>query len=206
MSELVFGSTGNPKASGKEWHGRGYPQYDPEIHIPMVEEIFGNGGGLRAFLGAAEISAVSFYNWLKRYPEFKRKYDVALNRGAAIWELMPLDAARAGVNINFNYWAMIWRQRYNQSAIKLRKEEADNPAARLKAAWNSLRKGGITPQEFNQIASGLATESRVAEVELQKQALENSKQDTVPQEVTDEAIKAFMAALMKGKTEAQEAK
>src|SRR5215203_1909282 len=104
MNELAIGSTENPKATGKEWHGRGHPQYDPEIHIPLLMDIFGNGGGLTAFLGASEISAVTFYRWIKKYPEFKHKYEVALNRGSAVWELMPLDAARAGININFGYW------------------------------------------------------------------------------------------------------
>lgn len=199
MEEKAFGSTENHKATGKEWHGRGYPQYDPDIHIPMLKEIFGNGGGLTAFLGAAEISSVSFYNWLKKYPDFKHQYEVAINRGSALWELMPLEAARSGVNINHGYWSMILRMRYKQSVVNLNKVAGDTTSARMKAAWESLENGGITPQEFNQIASGLSTESRIAEVDLKKQELETAQDNKEANaSMTDEALKAYMA-VMQGK-------
>lgn len=202
MEEKPFASSENHKATGKEWHGRGSPQYNPEIHIPMLKDIFGNGGGLTAFLGAAEISAVSFYNWLKKYPDFKHNYEVSINRGSALWELMPLDAARSGININHGYWSMILRMRYKQSVVNLNKVAGDTTSARMKAAWESLEEGGITPQEFNQIASGLSTESRIAEVDLQKQTLENTKESSkASKEMTDEAIKAFMEVMNRKKVD-----
>ena len=126
MDDLDFGSVKNDKATGKEWHGRGYPQYDPAIHIPMIQDIFGNGGGLTAFLGACELSSASFYTWLKKYPEFKHQYEVALNRGSAKWELLPLEAARAGISINHGYWSMMLKVKYKQSGVALNKVVQSN--------------------------------------------------------------------------------
>lgn len=62
----------------KEWHGRGYPQYDPEIHFPMLREIFGNCGGVAAFCAKSQISPKTFYSWVKEHPEFKLQYEISL--------------------------------------------------------------------------------------------------------------------------------
>ena len=193
---LEFSSTSNLKAIGKEWHGRGHPQYEPEIHLPMVEEIFSNGGGVYAFLYACKISKVTFYTWIKRYPEFKNQYEISLYGGAAIWELLPLEWAKNGIPVNNTYWCNVMRQRYKYGVPELQKSKSDTTSSRMKATWRSLRKGGITPQEFNQIASGLSTESRIAEVDLQKQALDHAKESSnESKEMTNEALRAYILVL-----------
>jgi hypothetical protein len=190
---IDFGSLDNGKATGKEWHGTGHPQYNPEIHLPMLREIFGNGGGVAAFLTACQIAKATFYTWLQNHQEFKHQYDLAISEGSAAWELMPLELAKSGKTLPHAYWVMIMRQRYKYSAIQLQEAEKDTTESRTKAAWQSLRDGGITPQEYNQIASGLATESRIAEVELKKEELDHVKEsDKLSAEMTDEALRAYM--------------
>jgi hypothetical protein len=190
---IDFGSLDNGKATGKEWHGRSYPKYDSAIHIPILKEIFGNGGGVAAFLSACQISKVTFYEWIKKYEEFNTQYELSLSEGKAAWELMPLELAKSGRSIPYAYWIMMMRQRYKEIPIQLQEAEKDTTESRTKAAWKSLRDGGITPQEYNQIASGLATESRIAEVELKKEELDHVKEsDKLSAEMTDEALRAYM--------------
>lgn len=197
---IDFAALNNPKATGKEWHGRGYPQYDPAIHLQMLKDIFSNGGGVSAFLAACQIARATFYQWLKDKPEFKHQYDIALSEGAAMWELMPLELAKSGINMPYAYFVLIARQRYKTSPIQLVETESESTtSAKMDVAWRSLRDGGINPQEFNQIASGLSTESRIAEVDLQKQALEHTKESSDEcKGMKDEALKAYMA-VMSGK-------
>ena len=190
-----FASVDNPKATGKEWHGCGYPQYNPEIHLPMIREIFSNGGGVSAFLAACEISKPTFYQWLKDKPEFRQQYDIALSEGAAVWDLMPLAFAKNGATIPHAYWAMIRRQRYKEPVVSINEAKEDSTSSRMKAAWETLQEGAITTQEFNQIASGLSTESRIAEVDLQKQALDHAKESSdIMKGMKDEAIKVAVEA------------
>lgn len=120
-----------------------------------------------------------------------------LYRGCAIWEVLPLDAARKGYTMNHSYWVMIWRQRYKKSVVYLKESKENTISSKMEAAWESLREGGITPQEFNRIASGLAAKCRIAEVDLRKQRLEHMKESSeASKAVTDEAIRASIEAYM----------
>jgi len=199
MSDTAFASEESLKEIQKEWHGKGHPQYNAAIHLPMLQDIFGKGHGLSAFLATARLSSATFYQWLKDKPEFKHEYELARHAGCAYWEVMPMEAARTGTSMNYPYWMMIWRERYKKTPVQLDEPESDTTTSRMKAAWDSLSKGGVTPQEFNQIASGLSTESRIAEVDLKKQELETAQENAdATTGMKDEALKAYMA-VMQGK-------
>ncbi len=179
----------------EEWFGRGSPQYNTEIHIPLLREIFedGHGNGVSTFCASSDISRTTFNVWLNKYPEFKEQYDISLEKGAAKWNALPLKLAMAGINLNHNYWVAINRNCYKFSQSKLKLESEDTTTSRMKAATESLQEGGITPQEFNQIASGLSTESRIKEVDLQKEIVDNMRESNeASKEMTDEALRAFM--------------
>ncbi len=176
----------------KEWHGRGNPQYDPNIHLPLLHEIFEHGDGIAAFCAAARICKETFHGWRHKHPEFKEEYEIALMKGLAIWENKPLQLAAMGCTINHNYWATIMRMRFKYYKESLNKEKEDNTKSRLEAAFESLKEGGITPQEYNQIASGLANESKIVELELKRDELNKDKGKEVPKEVSDAAVEAFM--------------
>ncbi len=122
-----------------------------------------------------------------------------MEKGAAKWNALPLKLAMAGINLNHNYWVAIGRNCYKFSQAKLKTEIEDTTTSRMKAAHESLQEGGITPQEFNQIASGISTESRIKEVDLQKEIIDNIKEScTISKEMKDEAVRAFML-VMSGK-------
>lgn len=178
--------------SSTEWHGRGNHQYNPDIHLPMLHEIFSNGGGIAAFASGADIATQTFHAWLAKYPEFKEEYKVALAKGAAKWEEIPLQLAKQNLSINYNYWMAIARNRYKFYQTKLNVEKENTTKSRLEAAHESLQEGAITPQEYNQIASGLANESKIVELDLKRDELNKDKGKEVPKEVSDAAIEAFM--------------
>lgn len=192
--------TGNYKGV-ENWHGRGNPQYEASIHCPLIIQTFENGDGVAAFCASSSISRVTFHTWVNKHSEFKESYDIAIEIGAAKWERLPVQFAKEGLNLNPNLWIAINRNRYKFSQSRLKVETEDTTTARMKAATESLQEGGITPQEFNQIASGLSTESRIKEVDLQKEIVDNLKEsNTASKEMKDEAIKAYMLVMTgKGK-------
>lgn len=178
--------------SSTEWHGRGSFQYNPSIHIPLLHEVFANCNGVADFCAEADISHRTFFTWRDKYPEFKEEYEVALSKGAAIWEKKPIEWAKENLKISHKFWEAIQRLRYKHSVVQIEKG-GDTTASRMAAAWIAMQTGGITPQEYNQIASGLATESKISELELQKQIVEQLQKSTDEnKEVTDEALRAFM--------------
>lgn len=185
----------------EDWYGRGTSKYNPEIHLPLLLEIFENLHGVAAFCASSGISRKTFWDWLEKHPEFKKQYDIAVDLGASKWENLPLEFASKGLTLNHNYFVMMSRNRYKVSQINLKKAKRNTSASRMKAAHDSLQEGGITPQEFNQIASGLATESRIKEVDLQKELVDKAKEScTINKEMKDEAIRAFMLVMAgKGK-------
>jgi hypothetical protein len=177
----------------EEWFGRGNPQYNPEIHFPLLHQIFEDGHGVAAFCAASDISRRTFSVWCNKYPEFREQYDIAIEKGAAKWEALPDELARKGLTLNHNYWMAINRNRYKFSQSRITKEKDDTTISRMAAAWISLQEGGITAQEYNQIAAGLSTESKISEVELQREIVEQLKEsNTASKEMNDEAIRAFM--------------
>lgn len=179
--------------SKTEWHGRGSHQYNKDIHIPMLHEVFEKGEGVAAFCASADIAEKTFREWKSKYPEFEENYKVAVIKGAAKWEKLPLELAERGITINHQYWVAINRNRYRYKQHELEKEKEDTTLSRMAAAWISMQNGGITPQEYNQIASGLSTESKINELELQKEIVNQLKEsDNKTKEITDEALRAFM--------------
>ena len=187
--------------SSVNWHGRGNHQYNADVHIPLLYEVFENGDGIAEFAARADIAVQTFQEWKEKHPEFKQHYKSALSKGFAIWEKKPIEWAEKGLNINHQYWVAIMRNRYKYSQAQLKKEEVNTTASRLAAAWISMQKGGITPQEYNQIASGLATESKISELELQKQIIEQlQKSDNETKEMSDEQLKELSKAFLLIKT------
>ncbi len=178
--------------SSTEWHGRGSFQYNSSIHIPLLHEVFGNCEGVAAFCAEADISERTFFTWRDKYPEFRQEYEIALCKGARIWEKKPLEMAERDLKLNHNFWMVIYRNRYMSSKHRVEKG-GETTASRMAAAWIAMQTGGITPQEYNQIASGLATESKISELELQKQIVDQLQKSTDEnKEVTDEALRGFM--------------
>lgn len=183
----------------EDWYGRGTSKYNPEIHLPLLLEVFENLHGVAAFCASSKISRKTFWDWLEKHPEFKEQYDIAVDVGASRWENLPLEFSSRGLNFNHNYFVMMSRNRYRLSQINLKKAKKNTTTSRMKAAHDSLQEGGITPQEFNQIASGLSTESRIKEVDLQKEIIDNIKEsNAATKEMKDEALRGFML-VMSGK-------
>ena len=181
------------KEEPKEWYGRSYPKYEAAVHIPLLKETYLKGGGMLAFCADAQITRRTFWDWTTKHLDFKEQYEISMCEGGRQWELLPLQLAKEGITLNNRYWEIVARARYKYSQIQIEKEKEDTTASRMAAAWISMQQGGITPQEYNQIASGLSTESKILEVELQREIVDQLKeQAAASKEMTDEALKAFM--------------
>lgn len=189
----IYESSSNEILPTKEFRGRSYPHYDPSVHVKLLREIFKNGEGMLAFCAEAQISRRTFQEWTEKHKEFAEQHEVSMCEGGRQWELIPFELAKKGIALNNRYWEIIARQRYRYSLIKLEKEKEDTTVSRMAAAWISMQNGGITPQEYNQIASGLATESKILEVDLQREIVDQLKeQSDASKQMTDEALRAFM--------------
>jgi len=181
----------------KEWYGRGTHKYNPEIHFPLLHKVFGDGHGIAAFCAQASISVPTFVTWCKKYPEFKEEYQKALAVGAAKWEYLPFKMLEEGRYFDFRYWASIGKSRFGRLYRgRLDEPKEDTIIGRLKAVWESVEEGSITFDEYSKITAGLLNESKITEIELQKQAADQMKQSneeskSIPDETLKELHKAF---------------
>lgn len=124
-------------------------KYDYDIHAKMLMDIFNKALGVASFCAEAMISKKTFYNWLNTHADFKEVYDVSINISEKIWEEMP----RIDKDINFPYWSMIMRNRFNYGKLRIRMPEEATPEGRINAVWKFIEDGGLTGDEISKLAN-----------------------------------------------------
>jgi hypothetical protein len=143
--------------------------YDPDVHLDLLHDIFSGGGSIIQFCAEANICVKTFHNWKRKHIQFRRAYNLCLPKGAAISEKR---AIHEGKDLNFQAWSFIHKNRFGQLYQKIPKLKDKSIDGKFNATWSALEKGNLTAQEYNQVMSGIVSQLRAKELELKAKELE----------------------------------
>lgn len=135
--------------------------YDMETHIILLSKVMNNYGGVGTFCDEAGISKPTFYSWQEQNPEFKEAYEILLNRGERMWEKLPLTRP----DISMAYWQTIWRNRFNQGRLRLKRPSKDSPTNELQGLDESLYDGHLNIDEHSRAIATLEKKCKIKELE-----------------------------------------
>lgn len=158
-------------------------KYDKEKHIGLLFDIFDQREGIMAFCADALISQKTFFNWLKKYKEFKEAYDIAINIAGRQWEKLP----RENPDLNFPYWSTIMRNRFGFGKSRIYLDKEATPLEMFETIKQGLSDQEISTQEGVQLATIAKTEADI-KTGLTEDKAEYEKQNR-------EETKEFMAAI-----------
>ena len=117
--------------------------YRKELHLPLMINIFKIGGTREKFCSKAEISQNTFYDWLKKYPEFAATYQEA---HLMAWEWWQENC----YGIDYKIWESIMRNRFRQQNYcdaALPGFMSDKPVESMRAVKLAIGEGKITLRE-----------------------------------------------------------
>lgn len=158
-------------------------KYVQEQHIGLLFDVFDQGEGIMAFCAEALISQKTFFNWLKKYKEFKEAYDIVINIAGRQWEKLP----RENPDFNFPYWSTIMRNRFGFGKSRIHLDKEAIPLEMFKVI-----KQGLTDQEISiQDAVQLTTIAK-NEADVKKGVIEDK---AVSEQMSIEEAKAFAIEL-----------
>ena len=180
-------------------------KYDPEVHIPLLYQIFSLGQGINAFCAYADISVSTFNRWRRENSGFKEAFEIALPKAARIWEDLPLQAMEKDLKFSYPHWALVMRHRGYlkndnfESDIDDALKSSGETEDKLGFMWRQYVTGAISSDEYSKVVSAItgglrAKELEVAakELELKAQELEYQKSTVELSQIPDEAIEAYM--------------
>jgi len=158
-------------------------KYVQEQHIGLLFDVFDQGEGIMAFCAEALISQKTFFNWLKKYKEFKEAYDIVINIAGRQWEKLP----RENPDFNFPYWSTIMRNRFGFGKSRIHLDKEAIPLEMFKVI-----KQGLTDQEISiQDAVQLTTIAK-NEADVKKGVIEDK---AVSEQISIDEAKAFAIEL-----------
>lgn len=158
-------------------------KYVQEQHIGLLFDVFDQGEGIMAFCAEALISQKTFFNWLKKYKEFKEAYDIVINIAGRQWEKLP----RENPDFNFPYWSTIMRNRFGFGKSRIHLDKEAIPLEMFKVI-----KQGLTDQEISiQDAVQLTTIAK-NEADVKKGVIEDK---AVSEQISIEEAKALALEL-----------
>jgi hypothetical protein len=158
-------------------------KYLQEQHIGLLFDIFNEGEGIMAFCAEALISQKTFFNWLKKYKEFKEAYDIVINIAGRQWEKFP----RENPDFNFPYWSTIMRNRFGFGKSRIHLDKEATPLEMFETI-----KQGLSDQEISlQDAVQLTTIAK-NEADVKKGVIEDK---AVSEQMSIEEAKAFAKEL-----------
>ena len=132
-------------------------KYVQEQHIGLLFDIFNQSEGVMAFCAEAMISQATFFNWLKKYKEFKEAYEVVINIAGRQWEKLP----RENPDFNFPYWSTIMRNRFGFGKSRIHLDKEATPLEMFETIKQGLSDQEISLQDGVQLATIAKTEADV---------------------------------------------
>lgn len=158
-------------------------KYVQEQHIGLLFDVFDQGEGIMAFCAEALISQKTFFNWLKKYKEFKESYDIVINIAGRQWEKLP----RENPDFNFPYWSTIMRNRFGFGKSRIHLDKEATPLEMFEVIKQGLTDQEISIQDSVQLATIAKTEADVKKGMIEDKA--------VSKEMEIEEAKAFAVEL-----------
>lgn len=132
-------------------------KYVQEQHIGLLFDVFDQGEGIMAFCADALISQKTFFNWLKKYKEFKEAYDIVINIAGRQWEKLPRD----NPDFNFPYWSTIMRNRFGFGKSRIHLDKEATPLEIFKVIKQGLSDQEISLQDGVQLTTIAKNEADV---------------------------------------------
>ncbi len=158
-------------------------KYVQEQHIGLLFDVFDQGEGIMAFCAEALISQKTFFNWLKKYKEFKEAYDIVINIAGRQWEKLP----RENPDFNFPYWSTIMRNRFGFGRSRIHLDKEATPLEMFK-----MIKQGLSDQEISVQDGVQLTTIAKNEADVKKGMIEDK---AVSEQMSIEEAKAFALEL-----------
>ncbi len=158
-------------------------KYVQEQHIGLLFDVFDQGEGIMAFCAEALISQKTFFNWLKKYKEFKEAYDIVINIAGRQWEKLP----RENPDFNFPYWSTIMRNRFGFGKSRIHLDKEATPLEMFK-----MIKQGLSDQEISVQDGVQLTTIAKNEADVKKGMIEDK---AVSEQMSIEEAKAFALEL-----------
>lgn len=158
-------------------------KYVQEQHIGLLFDIFNQSEGVMAFCAEAMISQATFFNWLKKYKEFKEAYDIVINIAGRQWEKLP----RENPDFNFPYWSTIMRNRFGFGKSRIHLDKEATPLEMFKMIKQGLSDQEISIQDGVQLTTIAKTEADVKKGVIEDKA--------VSEQMSIEEAKEFAAKI-----------
>lgn len=86
-------------------------KYKPEYAIKLPE-MFKSGEDVAEVCAALNISRATFYNWIKKYPEFEEAYSFAKTLSEAWWQKLGRAGACGKADINPAIWIFNMKSKF----------------------------------------------------------------------------------------------
>jgi hypothetical protein len=169
-------------------------KYDPVIHVKILIANIASGEPVSSFCAQAHICRTTFYHWLKKYPEFKRAYDLSLPVGETIILNMPLKNSE----VPFPYWHLRMRNQYQYGKKRLDHMNSDSALERLKGERLTFIEGELAMSEYAQLVTTIVTEIKASELarSLDEATLDGLKDiKTMNKEELNERINVLIRSL-----------
>lgn len=158
-------------------------KYVQEQHIGLLFDIFNQSEGVMAFCAEAMISQATFFNWLKKYKEFKEAYDIVINIAGRQWEKLPQE----NPDFNFPYWSTIMRNRFGFGKSRIHLDKEATPLEMFKVIKQGLADQEISVQDAVQLTTIAKNEADVKKGVIEDKA--------VSEQMSIEEAKAFAIEL-----------
>ncbi|MEI6529715.1 MAG: hypothetical protein WCN88_04985 [Candidatus Falkowbacteria bacterium] len=142
------------------------PKYNPSMHIPLIDEIFGSGKSIAAFCVAAKIVRSTFFNWVNSYPEFEEAYELATLKAEVYWEeYAQTNAMLPG--FNYSWWGAKMRNCFGWTEHRKLKIKDIDTAQTANDKYNLVLKavaqGELTGHELKQVSETILTGAKINE-------------------------------------------
>ncbi len=142
-------------------------KYDPEVHIPMLIELYSQGYSLPAFLVASKISEETFNAWVDSYPELANAYKDAKQGLRLMYEKMAVEGLN-DPSFNTKLWSILAKNRADFTDTRKvaipKLKQAKTHAEKFDVVSDSIANGELTLSEAQQIGNFLAVGAKIEDM------------------------------------------
>lgn len=154
-------------------------KYKPDIHIPMIKDLFREGKSIASFCVKAEISKKTFFQWIKDHPEFEEAYEDALSLAEEWWDSLAIAGAMDPA-FNTKTWGVVMRNRFDYTDTRKLKMPGVDPNADVieqsKQLMKAIVEGNYTGNESTQLMRTMESAVKIQKIVEYGEELDAIKQ------------------------------
>lgn len=156
----------------------GWLKYDEKLHCPMILEFLPRFLRINKFFIEAGINQSTFYEWVSKYPVFRRCYEIAKLMAVENWEY---EEARNESNPKWDRKAWLARgARYfaiDREKIKLNVKQNSSPLEQYQQILSQANEGDFTASEIKQLMESVNVGIRAYESYKMQEEVDRLKED-----------------------------